>query len=229
MTRENPIGKDKKVGLRLSLEERKLILEDPIHIYQALAEPIRATSTGAPILLTLDDLEDLGGYVAAEANYATDKKVRKKLDAIHSKIQDLMETHADEESPKSLKIEDAQRQKPIADQTVQLAEWAARMLIGAEQLGIKDKPVARFPLARADRAVLLLLTATDERTLKKLETERPKLKVGEAGGLLMAVAEAMLNAPQLQSNALSMTAKSMMDCLEEEVAGALKPAAGPES
>ena len=30
-----------------------------------------------------------------------------KLDAIFSKIQDLLETHVDEELPKSLKIKDA--------------------------------------------------------------------------------------------------------------------------
>jgi cob(I)alamin adenosyltransferase len=171
------------------------------------------------VLLTLGDLEDLGAYVAAEANHATDKKLRKKLDAISSKIDDLLETHADEQSPKTLKIEDAQRRKLIADQTVELAEWAARMLIGAEQLGIKDKPVARFPLPWAERAVLLLFAAVDKRTLKKLEMEKPNLTVGEVGGLVMAVAEAMLDAPPLQCNALIITAKRLMDCLEADVTG----------
>ena len=96
--------------------------------------------------LTLDQLEDLGGYVAAEANHSTDKKLRKRLDAIFSNIQDLLESHADEEPHKSLKIEEAQREKPLAKQSVLLAERAAKLLIGAEQLGIKTKPVARFPL-----------------------------------------------------------------------------------
>ena len=87
-------------------------------------------------------------------------------------------------------------------EAVQLAEWAATMLIGAEQLGIKDKPVARFPLPWAERAVLLLFTAIDKKTLKKLEAEKPILTVGEVGGLLMAVAEAILDAPPSQCNAL---------------------------
>ena len=217
MTRKEFNRKDEKVGIKLSLEERKLVLGDPIHIHEELADLIRFTPTGAPVLLTFDHLEDLGGCVKAEANHTTDKKIRKKLDAISSKIDDLLETHADEESPKSLKFEDAQRQKLIADQTVQLAEWAARMLIGAEQLGIKDKPVARFPLSQAERAVLLLFTAADKKTLKKLETEKPKLTVGEVGALLMAVATALLDAPPSQPNTLLMTAKSLMDCLEAEV------------
>ena len=229
MSRKKPLGKGKRVGLKLTTDERKLILESPLHIHRGLAESIRATATDAPVLLTLDELEDLGGYVAAEANHATDNKLRKKLDAIFSKIDDLLETHSDEESPRSLKFEDAKKQKIIVDQAVELTERAARLLIGAEQLGIKEKPVARFPLAWAERAVLLLFTAVDKKTLAKLETEKPSVTVGEVGGLLMAVAEALLDAPPLQSNALSMTAKSLMNCLEEEIAGALKPTPGSET
>jgi len=123
--RKKLIDKNEKLGLRLTLAERKLILGDPIHVHDELAVPIRATPTGAPVLLTLDQLEDLGGHVAAEANHNTDKKLRKKLDAIFLKIQGLLETHADEEPPKSLKIEDAQREKPLAKQSVQLAERSA--------------------------------------------------------------------------------------------------------
>jgi len=223
MSRKRKLGKEKKVGLKLSIEERKLILGSPLHIHQGLAESIRATAMGAPILVTLDELEDLGGYVAAEANHAKDKKLRKKLDAIFSKIDTLLETHSGEEPPGSLKFEDAQKQKLVADQTVELAEWAARMLIGAEQLGIKEKPVKRFPLVWAERAVLLLFTAVDKRMLAWLETEDPSVTVGEVGGLLMAVATALLDAPPLQSNALLAIARSLMGCLEEEVTGAPRP------
>ncbi len=224
--RKKLIDKNEKLGLRLTLAERKLILGDPIHVHDELAVPIRATPTGAPVLLTLDQLEDLGGRVAAEANHNTDKKLRKKLDAIFLKIQGLLETHADEEPPKSLKIEDAQREKPLAKQSVQLAERAAKLLIGAEQLGIKTKPVARFPLPGAERAVLLMIPVIDENIHKKLATLKPKLTVGEVGGLLMAVAEAMIYAHPLHCFALIMTAKSLMDCLEAEVTAALEPTPG---
>ena len=220
------IDRNEKLGLRLTLAERKLILEDPIHIHDEIADPFRATPTGAPVLLTLDQLEHLGSHVAAEANHTPDKKLRKMLDAILSKIQDLLETHTDEEPPKSLKIEDAQRGKPLAKQSVQLAEQAAKLLIGAEQLGIKTKPVARFPLPGAERAVLLMIPAIDENIHKKLATLKPKLTVGEVGGLLMAVAEAMIDAHPLQCFALIMAAKSLMDCLEAEVTGALEPTPG---
>ena len=77
--RKKWIDRNEKLGLRLTLAERKLILEDPIHIHDEIADPIRATLTGFPVLLTLDQLEDLGGHVAAEANHSTDKKLRKRL------------------------------------------------------------------------------------------------------------------------------------------------------
>jgi Domain of unknown function (DUF4186) len=73
------IDKNEKPGLRLTLAERKLILEDPIHIHDEIADPIRATLTGFPVLITLDQVEDLGGHVAAEANHSTDMKLRKRL------------------------------------------------------------------------------------------------------------------------------------------------------
>jgi hypothetical protein len=60
MTRKKSIGKKEKVGVKLSLEERKLFLVDPIRIHKDLADPILGTPTGAPILLTLNELEDLG-------------------------------------------------------------------------------------------------------------------------------------------------------------------------
>jgi hypothetical protein len=217
------IEKGEKVGLRLTVAQRKLILEDPIHIHDKLADSIRSTPTGSPVMLTLDDLEDLGGYVAAAANNTTDTKLRKKLDTIFFIIQGMLETHTDEEPPKPLKIENAQREKQLAEETVQLAEWAAKMLIGAEQLGIKTKQVARFPLPMVERAVLMMTPTIDEKIQKTLAAKNPKLTVGEVGGLLVAVTEAMLDAAPSQGFALIMTAKSLMNCLEMEVTGALKP------
>ena len=86
-------------------------------------------------------------------------------------------------------------------------------------LEIKDKPVERFPLTWSELAFLLLFAPIDEKTLKKLETGKPILTVDEIGGLWMAVADAMIDASGSQCSALSMTAKSLMDCLEAEVIG----------
>lgn len=222
--RKKPSEKSEKFGLRLTVAERKLVLEDPIRIHEGLAVPIRATPTGSPVLLTLDDLEDLGGYVAAQADHTTDKKLQNKLAAIYAKIQDVLEAHRDEEPTKPVKVVDARRETQLAEQSIAVAEWGARMLIGAERLGIKSKPVARFPLPGAERAVLLMTPGIDEKLQKKLMATNPKLTVGEVGGLLIAVAGAMLDAAPMQGFALIMTAKSLMNCLESEVTGAMEPA-----
>jgi len=52
-------------------------------------------------MMTLDELDDFCGYIAAEANHCEanhceDKKMEKKLDAVFEKIQRLLETYTDE-------------------------------------------------------------------------------------------------------------------------------------
>jgi ribosomal protein S15P/S13E len=90
------IKKDEKVGLKLTVVERKLMLEDPSFIPDELAEPIRATAPGDPVMLMLDDLGDLHGHVAAETNHTKDKKVRQRLYAISEKILSLLDIYDDE-------------------------------------------------------------------------------------------------------------------------------------
>jgi hypothetical protein len=222
MARKKSVRKEKKVALKLTILERKLLLGDPVNLPKELADAIRSTPTGAPVMLNLDHLEDLGGHIAAGADQTKDKKVRKNLDAIYSKLQDLLEAHSDQESSKALKIEDAQRPKLVANERIELAALAAKMSIDATQLGITDRPVTLFPLSWAERGVLLLFTSTDKTILNKLEAEKPSLTMGEVVGLLMKVSEALLDAPQLHRQALLSTANSLMDCLETEVTGARK-------
>jgi len=83
----------------------------------------------------------------SEANETGDKKLQENFDAIFSKIHDLLERHNDEEPSLMIK-------PPLAEESVQLAEWAAKILIGAEQLGIKSKTVTRSSAAGMTRAGL---------------------------------------------------------------------------
>lgn len=48
---------------------------------------------------TLCELEELAGYIAAEANNTKDKGLTRKLDAISEKIEQLNLTYWDEASP----------------------------------------------------------------------------------------------------------------------------------
>ena len=213
--------KYEKVGLRLTQAERKLTLGGVTGLPEGIAQTVQAAPVGQPIMMTIDDWRELAGHIASEANDAGDKRLQKRLDSIFSKIQDLLDSHPDEAVAVS-----PMTKQPLAEESVQLAEWAATMLIGAEQLGIKSRPVARFPLLWAQRAILMRLPILSADLQEKLAGDEPQLTVGDVGGLLIAVCEALIDAPPLQQFALILTAKGLKECLEAEVTGAAKPAPG---
>ena len=220
MAGKKRIQKYEKFGLQLTQAERKLILDSSAAVPKDLAQVIESTPAQQPIMLTLDGWRELVEHIASEANGAEDEKLQKKLDSIVSKVQGLLDSHAVDADPTSLEIG-----QPLAGESVQLAEWAARMLIGAEQLGIKFKPVARFPVPRAQRAVLSRLPIISANLEAKLAEKEPTVTVADVGGLLIAVCEVLLDAPPLQRFALILIAKNLKECLEAEVALAMKSGA----
>jgi hypothetical protein len=212
MTGRKRIQKYDKFGLELSRAERKLVVDRVSSLPQEIAHAIQATPAEQPITMTLDDWEELAGHIAAETNNTDDKKHQRKLDSIFSKIQNLLDTHSYEEPSASLNIK-----PPLTKESVQLAEWAATMLIGAEQLGIKTKTVTQSPVPAAQRSVMMTLPIISPNLKAKLASTKPKLTVGEVGGLLIAVSEALIDRPPLQQLALILIAKSLKECLEAEV------------
>jgi hypothetical protein len=220
MAGKKRIQKYEKFGLQLTQAERKLILDSSAALPNDFTQVIESTPARQPIMLTLDGWRELVEHIASEANGAEDENLQKKLDAIVSKVQGLLDSHAVDADPTSLEI-----RQPLAKESVQLAEWAARMLIGAEQLGIKFKPVARLPLPGAQRAILTRLPINSANLEAKLAEKEPHVTVGEVGGLLIAVCEALLDAPPMQQFALILVAKNLKECLEAEVALAMKSGA----
>lgn len=177
-----------KAPLKLTAAERKLVLEDLSCLDQEHEQIIRGTPAGKPVMLTLDDLDDFGGYIAAEANHCDDGKKLKKLDAVFEKIQGVMDRYTDEAPPQTLKIEDARKEKVISDQAVAIAEFAAKALEAARRLRIKTKPLDGSWLSPAQRDVLLLVPGVSKTIKNKLAKEQP-LSVAEAASATMAVAE----------------------------------------
>ena len=129
MPTKKQIQPGEKVPFKLTATERKLVLEDLICLNQEYEQIIRDTPAGKPVMLTLDDLEDFSGYIAAEANHCDDNKKQKKLDTVFEKIQSVMDRHTDEEPPETLKIEDARKTEVISDQAVQIAEFDSKDLL----------------------------------------------------------------------------------------------------
>jgi hypothetical protein len=88
-----------KVPLKLSARERELILE---HTFadDELTAPLRiarASNQASVYCFTLDDLEELMGYVAAEANHAKDKKLQKELDRLFARMEEVLNSYTDED------------------------------------------------------------------------------------------------------------------------------------
>jgi hypothetical protein len=214
MTSRKRIQKYEKFGLQLTQAERKFVVDRVPSLPQGIVAAFHAAPTTQPIIMPLGDWKELAGSIASVSNDADDKKLQKQLDTIFSQIQQLLETHNYDEPSGSLEIK-----PPLVEESVQLAEWAAEMLIGAEQLGIKTRIVTKFPLPAAQRSVLKTLPIVSTNLKAKLTTKNPKLTVGEVGGLLIAVAEAMFGASPLQQLALILVAKRLKECLEAEVRG----------
>jgi len=223
MTTKKPIPPGEKLPLKLTAAERTLVLEQLPCLDLDYEQVIRDTPAGHPILLDLGELDDFGGYVAAEANHTKDKKLQKKLDAIFQKIQDLLDTHTDEEPPKTVKIEDARKAKVLSDQAVQIADWAAKALVAAEQLGIKNKPLERFCLAPAQQEVLLLVPGISKAIKTKLAKDGSSFTVADVASMTMALAADLPDGGPQKQVAVLFLAKHLMDQLQEGIVGKAKP------
>ena len=82
MPAKKRIRPGEKVPLKLSGDERKLLLDGVLCLSTEYEQLVRDAPADEPVMISLDDVEDFGGYVAAEANHCDDKKKQKKLDAI---------------------------------------------------------------------------------------------------------------------------------------------------
>ncbi len=84
--------------LKLTDQERELILKRsfaPDDLTRRL-RIVPPSGKLAIVTYTLDDLDELAGYVAAEANHAKDRKLEKEWDKIFAKIGAILEAYTDE-------------------------------------------------------------------------------------------------------------------------------------
>ena len=225
MPTKKQIQPGEKVPLKLTAAERKLVLEDLMCLDQDYEKLIQDTPTGKPVMMTLDDLDNFGGYIAAESNHCDDTKKQKKLDAVFENVQDLLGKYTDEEPPQTFRIEDARKDRVISDQAVQIAEFAAKAFVAAEQLQIKTKPLEDFWLAPAQREVLLLIPGLSKTIKNKLAKEKSSLTVSEVASMTMAVAEDLPEGEAQKQVALLLVAKHLMDRLQEEIIAKAEPSA----
>ena len=84
------IGRNDKIGVRLALRERKLIMDEAYADEDLLKQLrlVRVDGELPPVKFTLDDWEDLQGQVAAASNHHENKNVSRELLALFGKIQE---------------------------------------------------------------------------------------------------------------------------------------------
>jgi len=93
------IRPDEKLSLDLNDRERELILR---HTFadDSLTRRLRIVpraGESAVYRFTLNELDELAGYVAAEANHAKDKKLHKHLARLFDRIWFVLASYTDED------------------------------------------------------------------------------------------------------------------------------------
>ncbi len=104
MARQKKIKPEEPVEVLLTPQERELILE---HTFAGgdLTKGLRLAQTkGRKVVAkyTLEDLDELLGHIAAEANHSTDKKLQKQLYALFNRLQEEMQSYDDGQWPHAL-------------------------------------------------------------------------------------------------------------------------------
>jgi hypothetical protein len=104
LAREKKIEPDQPIEVLFTPRERDLILE---HTFAdgELTDRLRVVEVkGAKFMAkyTLDDLDVLLGYIAAEANHTPNKKLQKELDALFARLQHEIQSYDDGQWPQPL-------------------------------------------------------------------------------------------------------------------------------
>jgi hypothetical protein len=223
-----------KLELALTTRERRAILDHILCLPPEYATLLRKTPADTPLLLTLDDLDDFSGYVAAESNHTPDKRLRTILDSAFRKMTALLDAFTDEGPPvtrptkptkpakrtsrtkRALAAEHdlAQWRETSSDQAAFLATWAATALRLAEQNGTKDENLPRFVLSELDQVVLSTLPGVTADIRKRVTNGKHSFTRAEASSMVMAIAQEFPKAHPFQQVGLLMTAMSLMAVVE---------------
>lgn len=89
------IKPDAKLPVAISESERELVREDTLYDpdFAKLAE-CRGKELVVP--MTLEDIEDLQGYVAAAANHCEKRQLQARLDRLFEKLQRFLDEYEEE-------------------------------------------------------------------------------------------------------------------------------------
>ena len=84
-----------RIDIKFTIDERELIVNQTF-AGDDLTERLHKAKVEENYIkesYTLNEIEDLAGFIAAEANHAEEKKLQKKLDALYDKISNIEDKH----------------------------------------------------------------------------------------------------------------------------------------
>jgi hypothetical protein len=105
----------------------------------------------------------------------------------------------------------------LTQQSVALAEFAAKALVAAEQLAIKKKVVDGFSLDEAERTIAAELPGLSATIKKKLAKKDGNFTVTDIAIIVMALAESLIDGEPLKRLKLLLISRKLTDCLIENV------------
>jgi len=84
-----------ELPVRLSAAERNLIREQTFYD-PAFCDEEQSGKATIVIGMDLETIEDLQGYVAAEANHTEDRILEQRLDRLYNKLQGFLDTYEEQ-------------------------------------------------------------------------------------------------------------------------------------
>jgi len=97
MLKRKKIKRGEKIEISFSSRERKLLIEHTFadSEYTERLRPVSGSATWVGEY-TLEDLDDLLGYIAAEANHAEDANLERKLQALYDRLCKIEDSYEEE-------------------------------------------------------------------------------------------------------------------------------------
>ena len=83
--------------VKFTLRERDLI-NDKTFCGPDFARFAVVEGKGIRVEMSLDDIEEIQGYIAAEANHTKNSKLQKELDRLFAKLQVFLDTYDDQDN-----------------------------------------------------------------------------------------------------------------------------------
>jgi hypothetical protein len=209
--------------LKLTAAEKKLVLEGLIYLDREIERIVKDTPAGQPVKMTLDDLTELAGSVAAEANHCHDKAKCKKLDRILSKIEALLDELANDAPGLPSEVDDFASEEIISQFAGGIAQFSVGVRVAAEQIGIDTMVLETLPLVPHQRETLGLVSGVTPAIKKKLAQEGARFTLAEVASMSLALAKELPNRDGLEQVAGIYLARHLMEHLRAVVVDQIMP------